>query len=302
MKSDQIIIWRITDGRKGHDIQSLSLTNAIQKIINCKIIHLSVRQAWLTIIKYLIGLDKSGEPSLIIGAGHQTHLPVLIAKFLIGGKSLLILKPTLPTYLFNLCLIPYHDDLKIMNQNNVIRFHGSLNGNENFKRQKDKKGLILIGGKSRHFEWDDNFIANQILRITQESPSVKYVLSNSPRTPKDFNNLINTLGIPNLKIIDHNKVPSNWIADRLLESKKVWVTNDSVSMIYESLSSGSEVGIIKLREINDNKVFRSVNILIEKNILRTIDKEADKKIKIRFGEAARCANLVKNKFFNIVND
>jgi len=298
MESMQHIIWRITDGKKGHDIQSMALTKALQKKVKCKIINLSIRLAWIKIFRDFIGLDKTQKPKIIIGTGHRTHIIILIAKFLIGGKTLLILKPSLPTYFFNLCLIPYHDNSRRIKQSNVIHFHGALNSIEDCKRQNKKKGLILIGGKSRHFEWNNKIIISQIQKITQENLAVEYLLSNSPRTPKDFDIAINKLNLPNLKIFNYKKVNENWILDRLSESGNVWVTNDSVSMIYESLSSGSIVGIIKLSAINNNKIFKSINELIKKNIVRTVAKNINNKEKNNFNEAERCAELVINKLFN----
>jgi len=298
MKINQTIIWRITDQKKGHDIQSLSLCNSLKKLVKCEINSLTRAQAWIKLIKFVLRKDKIQRPVLVVAAGHRTHLVAFMTKLLLRAKSLVIMKPTLPIYFFDLCLIPNHDNLRNNNSGNVIRFHGALNNLRDLGRHDELKGLILIGGSSRHFNWNNEFVIRQILEITEANLSIQYSLTNSPRTPKDFYTQIKNKNITNLNIFNYSNVPDTWIKEKLYESKNVWVTKDSVSMIYESLTAGCDVGIIELKEKGNNKIYKSVNNLIELKIVRFFSKKIYKKRKIIFNETDRCAVLVKLKLLN----
>ena len=50
------------------------------------------------------------KPNLIVGAGHKTHLTIILLSKILGGKSICLMKPSIPTKLFDLCIIPKHDN------------------------------------------------------------------------------------------------------------------------------------------------------------------------------------------------
>ena len=85
-------------------------------------------------------------------------------------------------------------------------------------------------------------------------------------------------------------------------SKYSWITEDSISMIYESLTSGQLVGILSLSEDNeDNKKRESIKIL-KKDGWVFYDQDGNyqnkNKLKIFTNEAKRCAIWIKQKFFS----
>ena len=99
------------------------------------------------------------------------------------------------------------------------------------------------------------------------------------------------MNIKNIEITSWSEVDNLWIEKRLNECKKVSVTIDSISMIYEAISAGGQVSIIDLIKKKENKISREVERLISKKILRKIGNN-----KIIIKESDRCAVIIKNKF------
>ena len=94
------------------------------------------------------------------------------------------MKPSLPLKLFDLCVIPKHDDVKSVN--NVFITNTSLvNFNLNTKK-KENMALFLIGGLSKHFYWDSKILLEQIKNISKKFKFKKILITTSRRTPKRF--------------------------------------------------------------------------------------------------------------------
>ncbi|MDP1926487.1 MAG: ELM1/GtrOC1 family putative glycosyltransferase, partial [Thiobacillus sp.] len=105
-------VWVISDGKPGHVNQSLGLAEALARATPARIHHLTalpVWRAWL-ILLFKISPDQTlPAPDLIIGAGHATHLTLLVARRARGGRAVVLMKPSLPRRWFDLCILPQHD-------------------------------------------------------------------------------------------------------------------------------------------------------------------------------------------------
>ena len=106
-------IWLILDGKRGHEKQVEDLAFCINKIIKSNVIKIQ-KNSFINIFLNFIGLRKDDcinllTPDLIIAAGHQTHLDALQKRRKYGGRIILIMKSTLPSFLFDLSIIPSHD-------------------------------------------------------------------------------------------------------------------------------------------------------------------------------------------------
>ena len=128
--SASAVVWRFRDGRAGHENQVVGLSEAIARNCNVQICDIYLNRS-LRGLKSLLPnrvsfAAKLPAPHLLIGAGHATHLPLLTFQQRFGGKTVVIMKPSLPTPLFDLCLIPAHDRL-IFQPGNIVRTEGSLN-------------------------------------------------------------------------------------------------------------------------------------------------------------------------------
>ena len=123
------VVWRFSDGKPGHDNQSLGLADALQRRLSVALYEVPVlprQSAWL---EWLSGRFPPGrllpDPWLFIGAGHATQIPMLAARRARGGRAVVLMAPVLPGRLFDLCVIPEHD--RPRSAANVIETCGALN-------------------------------------------------------------------------------------------------------------------------------------------------------------------------------
>ena len=141
------IIWRILDGKTGHDKQSLALVKNLKSQANCKIYNINIQDLqnpFLALILKKYNLNKGLiRPDIAIGAGHKTHFHLLAVKRCLNARIVVIMKPSLPLKFFDLCVIPKHDDVK--SSSNVFITNTPLI-NFNLKtKKKENMGLFLIG-------------------------------------------------------------------------------------------------------------------------------------------------------------
>lgn len=257
------VIWRLLDGRPGHENQVIGLTEAIQRIRGVDVCDIRLDEERKSLRGILSGgLDSMASlpaPDLLIGAGHSTHLPLLACSRRFGGRTVVIMKPSLPVALFDLCLIPEHDTL-CFPANNVVRTEGALNRVRPSERHDSDSGLFLIGGPSKHFLWSDEKVIRQVQSIISTS-SIQWTIAASERTPERFlKNL--QLQLPNVALITPRDTSADWLPQQLRQAGTVWVTCDSMSMIYEALTAGAQVGLLELESISPGRITSNIQRLI----------------------------------------
>lgn len=302
-----IHIWRLIDGKPGHEKQSLGLVRALSKLrkVTCddiKVEHSILKQ----ILQFLLGRFPLGKklknPNLIIGAGHRTHFSVLGAKRAYGGKSIVLMKPSLPYSFFDLCLIPMHDNPP--ERDNIIPTIGSLNslGLDGPYAKTPSSHLILIGGPSPHYLWDNNLIIEQIEKIVKKKQKSiqQWVLTTSPRTPKEFIEKLRERKLSDLKIFQFKNTKPGWVEEILLASENAWVTPDSVSMTYEALSAGCRVGLFELEILKPkSQVIKSITFLRKNEFVMNKNPDGEQvtlKVPRKFqGQSMVCASYVLTK-------
>ncbi|MFQ5644225.1 MAG: mitochondrial fission ELM1 family protein [Thiogranum sp.] len=257
-----VIIWRFVDGKAGHDAQSRGLVTALQERFAVTAFDIPVGKGSTGFWSWLTAAYPPGRglpvPDLLLGAGHATHWHLLAARRRWGGRIVLLMKPTLPVSCFDLCLVPEHDGLPAAA--NVMITRGVLNDVRPDGGHDAGTGLILLGGPTRHYRWRDDDILAQLERLVGERPLRRWLLTTSPRTPAS---LLQRLGDrPEFEITPY--VPGNSrLADSLAGAGEAWVTEDSVSMIYEALSAGVRVGLLKVQRNHANRVTAGVDALVQ---------------------------------------
>jgi mitochondrial fission protein ELM1 len=295
-------VWCFFDGKPGHQNQTLGLLEALVRKYG------PVQGHEITVptsfpgrlmgpsLRRLAALPK---PDLLLGAGHATHLALLRARCRFGGISVVLMKPSLPMRLFDLCVIP---DVyaNIVDGNHVLTTRGVLNRILRSKRQVANRGLLLIGGPSHHFAWSDTKVVSQIEGIVSKGRQLEWTLATSRRTPSSFLNLCITR-CSGLKIVTHDKVGREWLPEQVSTSQTIWVTEDSVSMTYEAVTSGASVGIMELDRPRDTRVTVCIDRLVtagqvtsfsswlKSGQMQTADHE--------LGEADRVASFILAKYF-----
>ena len=293
-----LIIWRLIDGKPGHENQSLGLVNELSRIVDCQHYDISVSNN----IEALINLFSSTYPSasglplpdLIIGAGHRTHLHLLAARKAFGGKVVVLMQPSLPVSWFDLCVIPQHD--KYRGAGEYIETRGVLNSVNSEGVHLDQKSLIMVGGPSKHYKWDTSDLIAQIYQLVKQNPKIDYTLTTSRRTPKNFISAVKRIHFSNLKIVQYENTEKGWVAQKLSESAYAWITEDSVSMVYEGLTANVAVGLLNMSESQESRVSRGIKHLVDQSVVVRFDHLGNYKKSLHrasgFSEANRCSNWI----------
>jgi mitochondrial fission protein ELM1 len=123
-------------------------------------------------------------------------------------------------------------------------------------------------------------------------------LTTSRRTPPDF---LATLPNLDIKQTPAEETPPGWLEQQLQQTGSAWVTPDSVSMLYEALTSGCSVGVFDLPAVKGSKVAEGVLRLQATGCVITqaaLDSyQLDAHPPQPFNEADRCASLIIEKEF-----
>lgn len=259
------VIWRFTDGKPGHEKQSLGLALALGRRVGAISHTIPVRRGWRQVADWLCGRFPQGRelpgPDLLLGAGHATHLPMLAARRARGGRAVVLMRPSLPLCLFDLCLIPEHDHPP--RRGNVLATRGVLNAVTPPQGKDHGCGVILIGGPSSHFRWDSAAVIAQLRQIAANTPGLSWRLTTSRRTPADFLAMLSATPLPDVDILCHTDTPAGWLEQQLMRCALAWVTEDSVSMLYEALTAGCGVGLLRLPTQGRGRISTGVERLIE---------------------------------------
>jgi hypothetical protein len=293
-------IWAVSDNKPGHQNQVEGLINAVSNYRKVEVKRISATTTPKSIWMLLRGQCKgySGSPPhLVIGAGHQTHFNVLALRRCFGGKAVIMMSPSLPLFLFDMCFIPRHDFP--VNRDNVVETLGAINRVTHSKIRYPASGLILIGGPSRHFEWDSESVVKQIQLLLKSSSQVEWVIAGSRRTPFSCYKAIKSQ-LPAVKLILPEDVSPEWLPTKIQETEQIWVTEDSISMIYEALTSGAKTGLLRLGREKSNRITKEVDRLIGESsvsyILPSGNVIITEKVPSIIDEADRCARLLLKNF------
>ena len=297
--SKTLKIWKIVDGKQGHESQSDGLIAAIRK--KREIEEFVVRtedlpNPFCMLLHWIIRKKPSAFPSqapdVIIGAGHKTHAAMLLAKSFCGGLTVVLMKPSLPLKRFDVVVVPKHDAVAPLE--NSIETNGVLNAVAFVKNKDIQKGLFLIGGESSHYRWDNARIATQIKEVVLQDAKVQWALTTSRRTPETFLELLQDIQV---NIVPIEETDSTWMHAQFNSSGQIWVTPDSVSMVYEALSSGAATFVFSLeKNANHSRVRSGLACLVEDGAVMQYEtwKEDPKKQHKphAFDEASRVASFI----------
>lgn len=257
-------VWVFTDGRLGHLNQLRGLVERLASKADTHVCYFNLAEQrfryrgkmWLQ-----RALGAQAMPDLILGAGRRCHLPMLWAGWQTGAKTVVLMKPSLPLRLFSGACIPAHDNPPL--RDGILVTKGVMNNIVPRVDGRDaSRGLMLLGGINRHFAWDDLAVVEQVVDIAAASPDITWRLSDSPRTPTSCLPLLQKMllerGLGNVDITPYRNTGPGWLQGQLAEVGRVWVSCDSVSMVFEAITSGASTGLIDLPPLRDSRVCRSM--------------------------------------------
>jgi mitochondrial fission protein ELM1 len=301
LRGHPLVVWRFSDGKAGHANQSQGLVDALARLQSVETITLNPLPAAIA-LSALLGGQRAiwrnlPNPDLILGAGHRTHLSLLAARRIRGGKAIVLMRPTLPLFLFDLCLIPAHDAPPT--RANVQITRGALNRIQPSTAQDSTRGLLLIGGPSAHFAWDSESLHQQIAAVVTANPAVRWTLTTSRRTPPDFLEHLN--GMEECAVIPVTETGPDWLPAQLARAGQVWVTADSVSMVYEALTSGAVVGVLEVPCKQPSRISRGLEKLATEEWVTFFSERSHhgplRRPPETFNEAERCARWMVDRWF-----
>ena len=289
-----LAIQIISDDKPGHLNQSKGLAEAMARLtpVHIEIITAGKGPFWKRISQSRHASAKLPEADLFIAAGHKTHLPLLALGRNRKAPTVVLMKPSLPTSWFDLCLIPRHDLKSSRSNKNIIPTTGALNrvtGNGT----KEELGLILIGGASRSHSWSPQPLRTAIESIVNDS-TLAWHLTDSRRTPAGFLGSLSNLPVA---LHPHAQTGPHWLPEMLARAGEVWVTEDSVSMIYEAITSRAAVGLLPMQPVGKGgKIRASLDQLLSDGCLTSYQQWTQTRQLAKpaqaLAEADRCARLV----------
>ncbi len=261
----------LSDGKPGHLNQSLGLAQAITAKTGGTIETVDLQGlSLLQKIRKVVSGAEQPHPDLFISAGHATHIPLICARQHFKTKTVLCMSPSLPRAFFDLCLIPRHDlaEGRDYTDSGIFPTMGALHPIRPDQTTPKDITLILIGGPSKDFDWEDESILNQLHDISVHT-SGEIILTTSRRTPEGFADKIHH-AVPAITVIPVEDTRPGWVAAHLARSKAVWVSQDSVSMVYESLGSGASVGILSVPRrvsVKKSRIADGLNLLAAEGLV-----------------------------------
>lgn len=297
-----MVVWAFTDGKPGHENQTRGLIAALtaRVPVDVRWIKVPPYSSVLTNLmtkRFLPGAALP-SPDYLIGAGHRTHLPMIAARRARGGKSIVLMKPSLPRVWFDLCVIPEHDNVS---GGNVLTTRGAINVVQP-GRKSEQTGLFLIGGPSRHHGWREKEIVVQIEEIVRRAPGLQWTLTTSRRTPPSTTRRLRELSAKNFKVVPFADTGPQWLPEQLASTTLAWVTEDSVSMVYEALTAGCATGLLAVpaRRRGRRKLEQGLASLTQDNLVtRFADWQAGAVVAAPakpFNEAGRVADWIVDRW------
>lgn len=284
----------VSDGKAGHRSQALGLFQAIQRqqhnadfqeVLIDKLSLLQLFKAiWTRSLPVL-----SSYPDMIIGVGSHTHFRVwLLGKVFPKAKTIILMKPSLPFSWFDYVVIPEHDG--IIASDHILITQGALNPILNEHRHQPSRILIALGGSSKRHQWNADKVLASLAQIVEQNPLADIVLTTSRRTPPEFLDQLRQQGFAkHLQIFPVQETPQGWIFEEMQKAEAVWVTEDSVSMVYEALTAGCQVGIILIDRLKQDRITHSIDLLLQQEIVSTVNKLEQLPQPRAFKEAERIA-------------
>lgn len=290
--TEPIVVWQLTDGKPGHEQQTLGLIRAMERLIPLQTIRIDLQQQPVGVMDLLLRRFPHDypQPALILGAGHGTHIALLAARLATGGRAVVLMRPSLPLAWFDYVIMPQHDNPPP--HPHVMGTYGVLNPVRPAVALRADRGLMLLGGPSKRHGWDEEAIVRQMQAVLAAQPQVQWQISTSRRTPEHTFLEIRNIA-PNAQVWSSSETPPGWVEQQLQEAGQVWVSEDSVSMIFESMTAGGQVGLLQPPRLVSDRITQALDQLLVQRWLTSF--EAWEKSGVlqrapRFCEADRAAD------------
>jgi len=183
----------------------------------------------------------------------------------------------------------------------VIQTRGALNRIPELIPSKQAKGVVLIGGPSRHHGWNAAQLTEAVTSVLAARPELSWVIGDSFRTPHGYLEQLRNSGAK-AELVPHSQTTPDWLPGQLLAAAEVWVTEDSVSMLHEAVTAGARTGVLPMPSLNHQaRPMRAVQGLIHDGFATSYAawREGHRQLPEPkpLNETARCADAILERFF-----
>ena len=269
------LCWVLSEGQKGHEIQSLALAQSLA--INTNLLKFKLLQPWEALAPRIMpGFQYSHQwqnnepnfsqpPEVIISTGRKAaavgkYLTQRFRKAAIGVKHIQILNPKDSSDKYDLLLIPEHDQ---KTGPNIITFTGSIHPFspqwfETTEKTASQKQIIavIIGNPAN--DYIHQGLSEELEKIRQLYPAQSISICGSPRLDLTALHRIKSL----LKTGDtywfNQDDGPNPYQTLLQHAKHLFVTADSINMMNECASSSVRVSLLAQKHIKNPKHLRYI--------------------------------------------
>jgi len=299
----------VLDGRPGHEKQTLGIIDALSKRTPVKISSIHTGQGtffsrFQTFVSFLFPFLATTDAelkkgSIVLCTGSKTHIKALFIKKKYNIKAYTCMNPgVIGRSLFDCSFIPVHD--KVPAGTKVFLSFGAPNSCTFLDRHEKGRALILVGGvdSSSHY-WDSGKIAKMICSVIDDQPENCWTISTSPRTPGSTLEFLKGIAASrrNVTLFDYKDTERGWVEEQYHKNEVVWVTSDSISMLYEAMSAGCQVNIFPMDWKRKKGKFRyNENLLVNKKMVVPFGFSLPSKPTLKkdstLNEAQRCADYI----------
>ena len=247
------------------------------------------------------------DARVIISCGRKSVVPSIALKKKFG-KDILnihIQDPKVALDNFDFIVAPEHDGLKgenVLTSKGAIHYltNEELDGNENYleSRINNKKKIVtlIIGGPTKHYNYNDTTIDNIFLKIKQNFLEKNYqvIVVPSMRTPQHIIDKAKNYFNEDQVIISY--VDKKAYLCSLKKADHIIVTCDSTSMISEAAITGKPIYVAQMPAIKNNERFKSFfNLFVSLNIIKELGGPVENWTYSKLNETSKIADQIAEK-------
>ncbi|EUC70040.1 hypothetical protein Y017_11520 [Alcanivorax sp. 97CO-5] len=297
------VIWLLNDGKAGHVNQLRGLGERLEALCGAQLVWLSCKDFRVTPWQAMAGQPPeiaAPTPDIIIAAGSGTHALLLACRRQYGAMTVVLMRPGFPLGWAHLKVIPEHDNPPA--RGDILATQGAITAvRPNPGLTEQLRGLILVGGDSPHFCWDSDAIYQQLMTLSQDYPHWQWTVTSSRRTPLALVEKLQRIERGNVQFFHHQQTDAGWLPDQLKQSRVAWVSPDSVSMLYESLTAGVLTGMFALQPGKKKRVVKGVLQLHQRGLISAWNQrdalmESDEARPLHLWEANRVAHWLIERY------
>lgn len=273
--AEPIDLWVLSDGRAGHDVQSLGLADAVSRRRPTRVHVLDTcLPRWAAVLPPIVAhqigrmvpdwpnfaiasAQPPGSANILISTGRRAGLIAAGIRRRSGVKAVQILDPKLGPNAFDLLVLPDHDRGIAAN---VLKTVGALNrltqeavrdaAKEWTDRMPAPGGLrlaVLVGGPSKSATFNDTDVDRLIRSLVRLMGEHDMIITTSRRTPDGLASALRA-ALPDTALVwtpdGENPYPA-----LLGHAEAVLVTEDSVNMASEAATFGLPIHVFPVTSV-----------------------------------------------------